>query len=77
MTKPSVPVGAHLLVLLKQLHRKQQQIVEVEGIVRRKRFAITAIDIGRQLASLPFSIRLKLIRQPTLVLGVADGPAGF
>ena len=77
MAKAAVPVTAHLLVLLEQLNRQQQKIVEIQGVVGRQRFAITPIDIGRELAPLAFRIGLELIRQPTLVFGIADGPAGL
>ena len=35
MPKAAVPVAAHLLILLQQLHRQQQKIVEIEGVVGR------------------------------------------
>ena len=77
MGEAAVPVATHLLVLLQQLHRQQQQIIEIQRIVRRQRPAVAAVHIGGELAPLTFSVGLKLIRQPALVLGVADGPAGL
>ena len=35
MPETTVPVAAHLLVLLQQLNRKQQQIIEIKGVISR------------------------------------------
>ena len=72
-----MPVAAHLLVLLQKLHREEQQVVKVEGIVCRQCLAVTPVDIGGELAPLTFSIGLELIGKPALVFGVADRPTGL
>ena len=53
MAKAAVPVAAHLLVLLQQLHWQQQEIVEVKGVVGSKCLAVTPVDIGGELARCP------------------------
>ena len=72
-----MPVGAHLLVLLQQLHRQEQEIVEVERIVGSQGLVITPVDIGGELAPLPFSISLELVWKPSLVFGITDRPTGL
>ena len=51
-----VPVAANLLVLLQKLHREEQQIVKVEGIVCRQCLAVTPVDIGGELAPRPSAL---------------------
>ena len=75
VAKAAVPVMPNLLMLLQQLNRHEQKIVEIKGIVRSQGFAITAIHISRELAALTFRISFELIRQPTLIFGIADRPS--
>ena len=72
-----MPVGAHLLVLAQQLHRQQQQVVEVEGVVGGQGTPVKAIGLGHLAIAHAFGLGLHLLGQPALVLGVADRPAHF
>ena len=75
MTKAPVPVVADLLVLAQQLHRQQQQVVEIEGVVGGQGAPVAPVGLRHQLAPLATGIGFKLLGHPTLVLGVADRPA--
>ena len=75
VSEAAMPVTAHLLVLLQQLHRQQQQIIKVESVVGRQGLAVAAVHIRCELAPLTLGIGLHLIRQPALVFGIADRPA--
>ena len=75
VTETPVPVVAHLLVLAQQLHRQQQQVVEVEGVVGRQGTAVEPVGLRLLAAAHPLRLRFQLLRQPALVLGVADRPA--
>ena len=77
MGETAVPVAAHLLVLLQQLHRHQQQVIEIEGIVGREGLAVAPVHVGGEFSPLPLGIGLELIGQPPLILSVTDRPTGF
>ena len=77
MPKAAVPVATHLLVLQQQLHRQQQEIIEVMGVVGSQCLAVTPIDIGGELAALTFGMGLELVGKPALVFGVTDRPTGL
>ena len=75
VTKATVPIAAYLFVLLEQLNR-QQQIVKIQSVIRCQGFAVTPIDIGRQLAPLASAFASSWSgNQPWF--GIADGPASF
>ena len=75
VTETPVPVVAHLLMLAQQLHRQQQQVVEVEGVVGGQGTAVEPVGLRLLAAAHSLRLRFQLIRQPALVLGVADRPA--
>ena len=70
-----VPVGENLLILLKELHRYQNQVVKIQGVVFRQGLLVVAVDIGNYPAPVVGLLFLELVGAELLVLGVADGKA--
>ena len=77
VAEPPVPVAADLPVLPQELHRQEEEIIEIQGVVGRQSAAVVPVGLRHLAIPLPVRLGFQLVGQPALVFGVADGPAHF